>query len=55
MKITPTIFVSLGFVAGFGRRSTGGNIISPANAIEERVILINTDAEIANSAISTRR
>ena len=48
MKITPTVFVSLAFAAGLVAGLLGGNIIPPANAIEERVILINTDAEIAN-------
>ena len=48
MKITPTVFVSFAFAAGLVAGLLGGNIISTANAIEERVILISTDAEIAN-------
>ena len=48
MKITPTVFVSLAFAAGLVGGLLGGNIISSANAIQERVILIDTDAEIAN-------
>jgi hypothetical protein len=48
MKITPTVFVSLAFAAGLVGGLLGGNIISRANAIEQRVILIDTDAEIAN-------
>lgn len=48
MKITPTVFVSLAFAAGLVAGLLGGNVISTANAIEERVILIGTDAEIAN-------
>jgi hypothetical protein len=48
MKITPTVFVSLAFAAGLVAGLLGGNIISRANAIEQRVILIDTDAEIAN-------
>ena len=48
MKITPTVFVSLVFASGLVAGLLGGSIIPPANAIEERVILINTDAEIAN-------
>ena len=48
MKITPTVFVSLAFAAGFVAGLLGSNIISLANAAEHRVILINTDAEIAN-------
>jgi hypothetical protein len=48
MKITPTVFVSLAFAAGLVAGLLGGNIIYRANAIEQRVILINTDAEIAN-------
>ena len=48
MKIKLTVFVSLAFAAGLVAGLLGGNIISRANAIEHRVILINTDAEIAN-------
>ena len=48
MKITPTVVVSLAFAVGLVGGLLGGNIISQANAIQERVILIDTDAEIAN-------
>ena len=48
MKITLTVVVSLTFAAGFIAGLLGGNVISLANAAENRVILINTDAEIAN-------
>jgi hypothetical protein len=48
MKITPTVVVSLAFAAGLVGGLLGANVISQANAIEQRVILIDTDAEIAN-------
>ena len=48
MKITPTVVVSLAFAAGLVGGLLGGNVISQARAIEQRVILIDTDAEIAN-------
>ncbi len=47
MKITPTVFVSLAFAAGLIAGVFAGNLIPLAHAASDRVILIDTDSEIA--------
>ena len=48
MKITVTVVASITFAAGFIAGLLGGNLIPLANAAPNHIILINTDAEIAN-------
>jgi len=48
MKIKLTVSALLIFAAGFAARLLGSNLISPANAAENHIILITRDAEIAN-------
>ena len=48
MKITLAVIASLTFSGGFVAGLLGGNFISRANAASNQVILITSDAEIAN-------
>jgi hypothetical protein len=48
MKIKLTVIALLIFAAGFAAGLLGSNLISPANAAENHIILITRDAEIAN-------
>ena len=47
MKITPTVVLSLAFAAGLVAGLLGSKVISLAHAASDRVILIETDSEIA--------
>ena len=47
MKITPTVFGSLAFAAGLIAGVFAGNLIPLAHAASDRVILVDTDSEIA--------
>jgi NAD dependent epimerase/dehydratase family enzyme len=48
MKIKVAVIALLTFTTGFAAGLLGRNLISPANAAENHIILITRDAEIAN-------
>ncbi len=48
MKITLTVVASIAFAAGFIAAHLGGHLVPLAHAAPNHIILINSDAEIAN-------